>query len=60
MADLANHAHAMIAGGGVTDVQTVRPLTAPAFDVGATERQLREDCRARFNAMQDAWLQEHG
>ena len=38
------------------EVDTVRPLTTPAYDVGAIERQLREDYRVRFNAMQEAWL----
>lgn len=30
----------------------VRPLTTPAYDVGATERQLRQDYLDRFTAMQ--------
>lgn len=30
----------------------VKPLTTPAYDIGATERQLRADYLARFTAMQ--------
>ncbi|MEM9138459.1 MAG: pyridoxamine 5'-phosphate oxidase family protein [Pseudomonadota bacterium] len=35
-----------------------KPLTTPAYDVGATERQLRQDYLARFTAMQTAWLDQ--
>ncbi len=34
----------------------VRPLTTPAYDIGATERQLRADYLARFTAMQQEVL----
>lgn len=34
----------------------VKPLTTPAYDVGATERALRADYLARFTAMQRAFL----
>lgn len=40
----------------VIDVTSTKPLTTPAYDVGATERALREDYLARFTAMQTAWL----
>lgn len=40
-------------------VTSVRPLVTPAYDVGATERTLREDYLARFAAMQAAWLLAH-
>ena len=40
----------------VIDVTSAKPLTTPAYDVGATERALREDYLARFTAMQTAWL----
>ena len=40
----------------VITLTSVKPLTTPAYDVGATERQLREDYLERFTAMQMAWL----
>lgn len=40
----------------VIDVTSVKPLTTPAYDVGATEIALRQDYLARFTAMQSAWL----
>ena len=40
----------------VIEVTSAKPLTTPAYDVGATERALREDYLARFTAMQTAWL----
>ena len=43
----------------VIDVTQAKPLTTPAYDVGATEIQLRQDYLARFNAMQQAWLSAH-
>ena len=42
----------------VIDVTSVKPLVTPAYDVGATERELRQDYLARFNAMQQAWLEQ--
>lgn len=38
------------------ELTQVRPLVTPAYDIGATERALREDYLARFTAMQAAWL----
>lgn len=43
----------------VIEVTEAKPLTTPAYDVGATEIQLRQDYLARFNAMQQAWLSAH-
>ena len=43
----------------VIELTEAKPLTTPAYDVGATERQLREDYLARFTAMQEAWLNAH-
>ena len=40
----------------VIDVTECKPLTTPAYDVGATERALRQDYLERFTAMQNAWL----
>ncbi|MEM6622917.1 MAG: pyridoxamine 5'-phosphate oxidase family protein [Pseudomonadota bacterium] len=40
-------------------VSDVKPLITPAYDVGAQERELRQDYLARFTAMQDAWLAAH-
>jgi len=40
-------------------VGKARPLITPAYDVGATERRLREDYLARFSAMQEAWFEAH-
>lgn len=40
----------------VISLASVKPVTTPAYDVGATERGLREDYLARFTAMQAAWL----
>lgn len=40
----------------VIDVTTAKPLTTPAYDVGATEQALRKDYLERFTAMQTAWL----
>ena len=40
----------------VIDVTLAKPLTTPAYDIGATEQGLREDYLARFTAMQTAWL----
>ena len=42
----------------VINVSDVRPLTTPAYDIGATEKQLRQDYLERFTAMQAAWLEE--
>ena len=44
----------------VIEVTEAKPLITPAYDVGAEERQLREDYLARFTAMQDAWLAGQG
>lgn len=40
----------------VIEVNAVKPLTTPAYDVGATEKQLRADYMARFAAMQEQWF----
>ncbi len=40
----------------VIDVVSVKSLTTPAYDVGATEKQLRADYMARFAAMQEHWF----
>ena len=40
----------------IINVTSARPLTTPAYDVGATEKALRQDYLARFAAMQTAWL----
>jgi len=40
----------------VIALESVRPLSTPAYDVGATEEQLRRDYLARFTAMQEAIL----
>lgn len=40
----------------IIDVTSVKPLTTPAYDVGATENGLRRDYLARFTAMQAAML----
>ena len=40
----------------VIAVASAKPLTTPAYDVGAEERALRQDYLARFTAMQQAWL----
>jgi predicted pyridoxine 5'-phosphate oxidase superfamily flavin-nucleotide-binding protein len=40
----------------VISVTSAKPLSTPAYDVGATEMELRQNYRDRFNAMQDAWL----
>ena len=40
----------------IIDVTSAKPLTTPAYDVGATEKALRQDYLARFTAMQTAWL----
>ena len=42
----------------VIDVTSAKPLTTPAYDIGATEQGLREDYLARFTAMQTAWLSQ--
>ncbi|MEM7057424.1 MAG: pyridoxamine 5'-phosphate oxidase family protein [Pseudomonadota bacterium] len=42
----------------VIEVTQAKPLTTPAYDVGATEKQLRQDYLARFTAMQQAWLSQ--
>ena len=44
----------------VIEVSSVKPLITPAYDIGATERELREDFLARFTAMQEAWLEAQG
>lgn len=41
----------------VISLSDVRPLRTPAYDIGATERQLRADYLARFTAMQQEHLQ---
>ncbi|MEM7213437.1 MAG: pyridoxamine 5'-phosphate oxidase family protein [Pseudomonadota bacterium] len=43
----------------VIELSSVKPLTTPAYDVGATELTLRKDYLARFTAMQTAWLTQH-
>lgn len=43
---------ALIRGFVVIDLTEVKPLTTPAYDVGATEQQLRRDYLMRFTAMQ--------
>ena len=43
----------------VIELSSVKPLTTPAYDVGATELALRKDYLARFTAMQTAWLTQH-
>ncbi len=43
----------------VIDVSTAKPLTTPAYDVGAKEKQLRQDYLERFTDMQMAWLGAH-
>ncbi|MEM1298290.1 MAG: pyridoxamine 5'-phosphate oxidase family protein [Pseudomonadota bacterium] len=48
---------ARCSGFVVIDVTSAKPLTTPAYDVGATERQLRQDYLDRFTAMQQAWLE---
>lgn len=48
---------AKCSGFVIVDVTSAKPLTTPAYDVGANERQLREDYLARFTAMQQAWLE---
>ena len=40
----------------VIEVTSAKPLTTPAYDVGATEEALRKDYLERFTAMQMAWL----
>ena len=40
----------------VIEVTSAKPLTTPAYDVGATEDALRKDYLERFTAMQMAWL----
>jgi len=47
------------AGFVIVGLTEVKPLTTPAYDVGATERQLRQDYLARFQAMQAAWFAAH-
>lgn len=47
---------ARASGFVVIALSSTKPLTTPAYDVGATEIQLRQDYLARFNAMQEAWL----
>lgn len=43
----------------VVDVTSAKPLTTPAYDVGATEMALRKDYLSRFTAMQTEWLTRH-
>ncbi|MEL6978093.1 MAG: pyridoxamine 5'-phosphate oxidase family protein [Pseudomonadota bacterium] len=40
----------------VIALSEVKPLTTPAYDIGATERALRADYLARFTAMQEAFF----
>lgn len=47
-ADLAK----LIKGFVVIELDSVKPLTTPAYDVGATERELRQAYLDRFTAMQ--------
>lgn len=47
---------ARASGFVVIHLTSVKPVTTPAYDIGATERGLREDYLARFTAMQAAWL----
>lgn len=47
---------ARASGFVVIAVTECKPLTTPAYDVGATERALRQDYLDRFTAMQKAWL----
>ena len=42
----------------VIGVTSAKPLTTPAYDVGATEVALRRDYLERFTAMQMAWLSD--
>ena len=44
----------------VIEVNAVKPLTTPAYDVGATEKELRADYMARFAAMQESWFKTQG
>ena len=52
-ADLA----ALIRGVVVIDLDSVKPLTTPSYDLGATEETLRRDHLARFTEMQRAILE---
>ncbi|MEM6660817.1 MAG: pyridoxamine 5'-phosphate oxidase family protein [Pseudomonadota bacterium] len=51
----------MVRSSGFVEIAltSCKPLTTPAYDVGATEVQLRQDYLARFTAMQDAWLSQN-
>ena len=40
----------------VIELTSVKPLVTPAYDIGATERDLRADYLKRFTAMQEAAL----
>lgn len=40
----------------IIDIVSANPLVTPAYDIGATERQLRQDYLDRFTAMQASWL----
>jgi predicted pyridoxine 5'-phosphate oxidase superfamily flavin-nucleotide-binding protein len=46
----------LCSGFVVIELTSAKPLTTPAYDVGATECALRQDYLARFTAMQTAWL----
>ena len=48
---------ALIRGFVVIELASVKPLSTPAYDVGATEEALRRDYLARFTAMQTALLE---
>lgn len=45
-----------IRGFVTIQLSSVKPLTTPAYDIGATERQLRQDYLARFTAMQQEYF----
>ena len=52
-AELMTHASGFV----VIEVTSAKPLTTPAYDIGAAEEQLRRDYLERFTAMQSAWLE---
>lgn len=45
-----------IRGFVTIELTSVKPLTTPSYDIGVTERQLRQDYLARFTAMQQEYL----
>jgi hypothetical protein len=42
----------------VIELAAVRPLSTPAYDIGAREAELRREYLARFTAMQEAALDD--